>query len=300
MRFWQYYDFSIPADSGDPFGDLVMEAAQVALSTDNGATWNDLYATQAERSADWEEVDVDLGKYAGQVVRFRFNYQLFAFTGTPRMGWLLDDLSVDMTSVPSATVEVTNNLAQAVFSLAGPNDLAIAGQGADFLTNTPPGQYIVTWLPVPFYATPSPQTNILTAAAPLVFHGAYSFPDLNHNGISDLWEQKYFGGIASTPVPNQDTDGDGATDLEEFVAGTDPTDPQSRLLLAGPLMQPNHTVRFEWLGAPGRAYQLEVSNDLLAWQAVADAQRGAGTTLAVTLPALDPRLAYYFRLRVIP
>ena len=300
LRFWHYYDFSIAADSGDPFGDLVMEAAQVALSTNNGATWNDLYATQQERSADWEEVVLDLSKYAGHVVRFRFNYQLFAFTGGPRMGWLLDDLSVDMTSVPSATVEVTNNLAQAAFSLAGPNGLSVAGQGADFLTNTPPGQYIVTWLPVPFYATPPPQTNILTAAAPLVFHGAYSFPDLNRNGISDLWEQKYFGGVASTPVPNQDTDGDGATDFEEFVAGTNPTDPQSHLRLAGPLMQLNHTVRFEWLGAPGRAYQLEVSNDLLAWQAVADAQRGAGTTLAVTLPALDPRLAYYFRLRVMP
>ena len=42
-------------------------AAQVALSTDNGATWKDLYTVDGEVSADWEEVEVDLTKYLGSV-----------------------------------------------------------------------------------------------------------------------------------------------------------------------------------------------------------------------------------------
>ena len=49
---------------------------------------------------------------------------------------------------------------------AGPHagdlpNLVVNGVGALFRTNLPPGEYRITWLPVPFYAAPAPQTNVL-------------------------------------------------------------------------------------------------------------------------------------------
>ena len=65
LRYWQYYDFNTPGSSeDDPFADIVMEAAQVALSTDNGATWKDLSTPSGTTTDGWEEVAVDIGKYA--------------------------------------------------------------------------------------------------------------------------------------------------------------------------------------------------------------------------------------------
>lgn len=46
--------------------------------------------------------------------------------------------------------------------------------------------------------------------------------DADGNGLPDTWEQQYFGGTGTNPAA--DLDGDGRTHLEEFQAGTDPTD----------------------------------------------------------------------------
>jgi len=49
------------------------------------------------------------------------------------------------------------------------------------------------------------------------------YPDSNHNGMSDEWEKK-FGLNSDDPTSgNQDSDGDGYTNIEEFLNGTDPT-----------------------------------------------------------------------------
>jgi hypothetical protein len=45
--------------------------------------------------------------------------------------------------------------------------------------------------------------------------------DTNGNGILDDWETRYFGGLGIDP--NADPDGDGASNLREFLEGTNPT-----------------------------------------------------------------------------
>ena len=46
--------------------------------------------------------------------------------------------------------------------------------------------------------------------------------DENSNGIPDWWEYKYFGHLGVDP--DADPDGDGSSNLQEYQAGTDPTD----------------------------------------------------------------------------
>ncbi|HZM06656.1 MAG TPA: DUF1800 family protein, partial [Candidatus Saccharimonadales bacterium] len=48
--------------------------------------------------------------------------------------------------------------------------------------------------------------------------------DLNHNGMSDVWEWMY---NASRLVPGADSDGDGYSNLQEAIAGTNPFDSNS-------------------------------------------------------------------------
>ena len=299
LRFWQYYDFSQTGGSeDDPFGDFVLEAAQIAVTKDDGATWQDVYAVGDEFSAGWEEVEVDLSKFLGSVIRIRFNYQLFAFTPGPRMGWMFDDVGVELNLVPDTLVTVSNNLAQAAFVLTGP--VTASGFGTQFQTNLPPGTYGITWQPVPFHDTPASQSGTLGTSGPLTFTGRYTFPDVNGNGISDLWETAYFGGVTPGFTGEGDADADGSSDRTEWAAGTNPRDAAEVLRLSTPESLPNGTFQFQWPTRPGHQYSLEVSNPLDRWAPVGVPARGTGEPMNVTLPALDPRLPYFFRVVVTP
>ncbi len=55
-------------------------------------------------------------------------------------------------------------------------------------------------------------------------------PDVNHDGLDDRWQKQYFGDINSPNArPAADPDGDSMSNLLEYVATTDPTDPASCL-----------------------------------------------------------------------
>ncbi|HOW66207.1 MAG TPA: S8 family serine peptidase [Verrucomicrobiota bacterium] len=300
LRWWQFYDFSTASsDPDDEFGDISIEMGQVAVSTDNGATWKDIYAIQEESSfGEWELIEIDLSKFVGQVIRVRFNYQLFSFIANAKTGWMIDDLSLEMGVLAQSVIHVSNNLAKAEFTLTGPVQLTASGRQVS--TNVPPGEYTISWSPVPYYTTPPPQTGMLTTNAALSFTGLYTFPDFNTNSLSDLWETQYFGSVNPGHPASWDSDRDGATDGQEFLAGTSPADAASVLELRGPFVQPNGTTRFEWTSSIGCEYALEVSHDLDTWQSVSETSRGNGQVLAVTLPVLDPRLSYFFRIRVTP
>ena len=57
------------------------------------------------------------------------------------------------------------------------------------------------------------------------------FKEYAGDGIDDAWQVQFFGQPPNASAgPNADSDGDGATNLAEFQAGTDPTFPNVRLL----------------------------------------------------------------------
>lgn len=57
--------------------------------------------------------------------------------------------------------------------------------------------------------------------------------DLDKDGQADTWEVAYFGSTNSAAGnPNADADNDGMLNVEEYTAGTDPNNPNSRLALS--------------------------------------------------------------------
>ena len=78
-----------------------------------------------------------------------------------------------------------------------------------------------------------------------------------------------------------DPDGDGMSNLLEFLAGTDPRDPASNLRLKLEIRSPLAYLSFD--GVAGRDYQLEVSSDLGpgSWRPLSNNLRGQGAAISV-------------------
>ena len=128
----------------------------------------------------------------------------------------------------------------------------------------------------------------------LCFYASSSFGilDQNNNQQSDIWET-IFGAIALNP--SLDTDGDGATNLQEAIAGTNPLDPKSfsKLDLAIDLSG----AITSWASVAGKRYQLFSNNSLdsAGWQ-LANTLDGTGANLALVFP-ISP-IAQFFRLQI--
>lgn len=82
--------------------------------------------------------------------------------------------------------------------------------------------------------------------------------DRDGNGIPDFWEEQYFGFYGVDP--NDDPDLDGLTNIQEYKAGTDPLDPNSRFMIH---IVSTAGLRIEWESTYGTFYHLQRSSHLL-------------------------------------
>ena len=116
--------------------------------------------------------------------------------------------------------------------------------------------------------------------------------DTDHDGIPDAYEN-ITPGLNATDAgdANRDNDGDGLTNLQEFLAGTDPNNPASHPTLTGAIIGTNFQLSFSTVA--GRFYRIEKSADLSAWQIVATNVAGTGSTMQLSLP-ISPSVARQF------
>lgn len=117
------------------------------------------------------------------------------------------------------------------------------------------------------------------------------------DGIPDAWRQHHFGpDFATNPqaAPDADPDGDGLDNFREFLAGTDPLDPASGVVL-GIRAVPE----LRWRGVSNLLYRV-LRRDLTgpgAWQVIGTVQGTNGTATFLDLEARLPES--YYALEVV-
>ncbi len=86
--------------------------------------------------------------------------------------------------------------------------------------------------------------------------------DTDEDGLPDYWEIKHFGNLTTTDGTG-DQDGDGLTDLEEYLAASDPTSASSSFVFYSGSADPStNTIR--WASASNRTYTVHHTTNLMA------------------------------------
>lgn len=89
--------------------------------------------------------------------------------------------------------------------------------------------------------------------------------DSDSDGLPDCWCLKYFnhpvGSAGDNSRPGDNADGDPASNLQEFLTGTNPTNSTSYLRLTSSQIQPNG-VRLAWTTVGGRRYVVQTNAGL--------------------------------------
>lgn len=134
----------------------------------------------------------------------------------------------------------------------------VSQPGKGHLTGTPPS---LTYVPprgvngsgsFTFNAFDGMATgNTATVSISLVFI------DSSSNGIPNSWQSAY--GVTDA---NADPDGDGATNYEEYMAGTNPTNGTSVFAANGPLSGVSNPV-IQWNSSPYRYYSVQATTNLV-------------------------------------
>lgn len=114
--------------------------------------------------------------------------------------------------------------------------------------------------------------------------------DFDDVGLVDSWEMEKFGSLGHSDT--DDPDGDGMLNYQEYIAGADPTDPQSFFRVLS-ISRTAEGIDIKCLSAASRMYQLFRSGDILHWDSIGEPVPASGPTIHLIDADLTARLNFY-------
>ncbi len=153
-----------------------------------------------------------------------------------------------------------------------------------------PGGYSLT-------ARATDNRNFVTTSAPV---GINVLADTDLDGMPDVFETTYGFDPNNPSDAGLDSDGDGFTNLQEFLAGTNPRDSQDALRITQ-VDRSGGVTSLQFRSAAGKRYLVEWTTDLAVggWTTLADDIAGTGFAVSVPDPGAGVQRKFY-RVRLKP
>ena len=120
-----------------------------------------------------------------------------------------------------------------------------------------------------------------------------AFVDADGNGLPDFWELVTFGDVG-TYTAMEDLDSDGSNNLDEFYAGTDPQDKNSRFAIQEYTVDESE-ISIRWNTITQRMYRLQGSFDLINWLGLNELMQGTGEVMEQKIPR-DQSDHFFYRI----
>jgi uncharacterized repeat protein (TIGR01451 family) len=264
-------------------GNTSYDFALVEISTNNGATYtvlananNPAGPLANNTGGSWRAATLDLTPYLGQSIRLRFRFDTVDALVNDREGWYLDDILVRQTAPPG------------LLAPAGTGPFAAGG-----------------WVGALTVATPATNVTLLAAdelgrRGETLLGAVLPWVDTDGDGTPDPWENQ-FALNPNVPDALQDADGDGFTNLQEFLAGTNPLQADSAIRILS-VHESGSDAVVTFTTVAGRFYRLERLDELPGgeWTLVTQNIPGTGLSVQATDPGAAGQPRRFYRIKTQP